>query len=70
MNVKQWKIVQTKPITRTAKCFLANILPLDFPLSSESFLHGLVAIARSKQLFFRKVKDDSIVLFFLHYLAD
>lgn len=64
------KTVQTKLSTRTPKYFLANISPLDFPLGSESFLHGLVAIARSKQLFFRKVEDDSIVLFFLHYLAD
>lgn len=53
-----------------SKIFPRNILPLYFPLSSESFLHGLVAIARSKQLFFREVEDDSIVLLFLHYLAD
>lgn len=63
-------VVQFKASAHTTVTRQCHSLPLDFPLSSESFLHGFVSIVRSKQLSFRKIEHDSIVQFFLHYLAD
>lgn len=52
----------------TKQCHTTNTLPVDFPLSTESLLHGFVSIVHSKELSFRGIEDHSVVLFFLHVL--
>lgn len=43
-----------------------STLPLDFPLSSQYFLHGFVAVIRSEPLSLGNIEDHSVVHFLLH----